>query len=236
MDTVAQYVTHVSTQMNDQRPSRAFTRWGRGLLLQYLNLGLAEIGTYRPEAFAADEKIKLVPGAVQVIDPRKTLVSLSANADGTPIIKGDTRMAAAYNAYSVCTPQPRMVNGEAKYLVRTYSIDDKNGHKFYVDPPVPPGMTVFVDGTVTGQIPNYTLADWDKSVAMESKYSANLIDYMMACAYALDAESPQSRANSQQLYRKFYDVMGVKYRQESKYRAGYYLGEVGTGDPQAGNR
>lgn len=236
MDTVAQFVTHVSTQMNDQRPGRAFTRWGRGLLLQYLNLGLAEIGTYRPEAFAADEKIQLVPGAVQTIDARKTLVSLSSNNDGTPIIKGDTTMAAAFNAYAVCPPQYRMVNGEAQYIVRTYSIDDKNGHKFYVDPPVPQGMTITVNGTVTGSIPDYTLADWDKPIAMESKYKANLIDYMMACAFGLDTESAQSRVQSQQLYGKFYDVMGVKYRQESKYRAGYYLGQVGTGDPQAGNR
>lgn len=236
MQTVGQFVTYVSTQMNDQRPSRAFTRWGRGLLLEYLNLGTTEIGTYRPEAFAKDELITLVPGSTQAADPGKTLVGLSSNLDGTPILPGDIAMATAFNAYAVCPIEPRIINGEAAYLVRSYAFDKQNSHKFYVDPPVPKGLVVKVNATVTGDIPQYTLADWDKPLVMESKFNGSLVDYMQACAFGLDMESAQSRANSQQLYRKFYDVMGVKYKMESKYRSGFYLGEVGTGDPQAGNR
>jgi hypothetical protein len=234
MDTVGQYVTHVSGQMNDQRPSRAFTRWGRGLLLDYLNLGLTEIGAYRPEAFAKDEITTLVAGATQTIDASKTLIGLSSNMDGTPILPGDIEMATAFNAYAICPIEPRIINGKANYLVRSFAFDSKNTHKFYVDPPVPKGMTVQVNATVTGDVPQYTLADWDKPVEMESKFDASLIDYMMAKAFELDMESAQSRTNSQGLFKKFYDVMGVKYRVESKYRSGNYLGEVGP-NPRAGN-
>lgn len=148
MDTVGQYVTHVSTQMNDQRPGRAFIRWGRGLLLDYLNLGLTEIATYRPEAFAKDEPITLVAGATQTVDASKTLIALSSNLDGTPIIAGDIDMATAFNAYAVCPIEPRIINGVANYLVRTFAFDSRNSHKFYVDPPVPPGMKIIVNGTV----------------------------------------------------------------------------------------
>lgn len=69
---------------------------------------------------------------------------------------------------------------------------------------------------------------------MESKFDGDLVDYMMAKAFELDQESAQSRTNSQTLFKKFYDVMGVKYKMESKYRSGNYLGAVGP-DPRAGN-
>jgi hypothetical protein len=234
MDTVGQYVTHVSTQMNDQRPSRAFTRWGRGLLLDYLNLGLNEIGTYRPEAFAKDVIIDLVAGATQTTDYSKTIVALSSNMDGTPILPGDIEMATAFNAYAICPIEPRIINGEARYLVRSFALDKHNKHKFYVDPPVPKGLVVQVNASITGEVPQYTLADWDKPIVMESKFSGDLVDYMMAKAFELDMESAQSRSNSQSLFKKFYDVMGVKYKMESRYRSGNYLGEVGS-NPRAGN-
>ena len=236
MRTVGQYITHVSTQMNDQRPGRAFTRWGRGLLLEYLNLGLAEIGTYRPEAFAKDLEITLQAGATQSVQPGVTLLGLSANEDGTPINKGDAIMANAYNAYSVCKSGVVFVDGNPVYLVRSFSIDKNDSSKFYVDPPVPKGLTPKVVASVTGAPDNYTLANWDNDIFLASKYKANLIDYMMACAYGLDRESAESRIRSDSLYRRFYDVMGVKYRQESRHNSGYYLGKVGTGDPQAGAR
>lgn len=234
MNTVGEFVTHVSTQMNDQRPNRAFTRWGRGLLLDYLNLGLTEIGTYRPEAFAQDEVVTLVAGATQAADFSKTLIGLSSNMDGTPILEGDIDMATAFNAYAVCPIEPRIIDGTARYLVRSYAFDKHNSHKFYVDPPVPPGLTVQVNATVTGDVPQYKLADWNKKVVMESKFAGSLVDYMLAKAFELDQESAQSRTNSQGLFKKFYDIMGVKYRQESKFRSGNYLGTVGA-DPRAGN-
>ena len=65
MKTVGEYVTHASRQLNDQRPNSAFTRWGRGLLWDDLELGLGEIATYRPEAFATEIDHPLVPGSAQ---------------------------------------------------------------------------------------------------------------------------------------------------------------------------
>lgn len=237
MQTVGQYVTHVSTQLNDQRPNRAFTRWGRGLLLEYFNLGMSEIGTYRPEAFASDIDLKLVPGALQSVARGVSLSAISSNKNGPPINKGDITMATAFGAYSPCRSSGiSMVKGNATFYVRSYAIDNADSHKFYVDPPVPEGLDVYVRATVMGAPKEYTLADWNEVVDIQSKYQASLVDYMLACAYGLDQESPESRSHSDRLYKKFYDVMGVKYRQESKYRSGYYLGKVGSGDPQAGAR
>ncbi len=210
---------------------------GARLTLEYLNLGIAEIGAYRPEAFSKDVDLKLVAGALQSVEPGVSLASISSNTDGTPVIEGDINMATSFNAYSLCKSSGvRMVNGNPVFYVRTYSIDKLNQHKFYVDPPVPAGLDTYVKATIMGAVKEYTLADWDKDIGIHNKYSASLVGYMLASAYALDQESPESRANSQSLFRKFYEVMGVKYKQESKYRSGYYLGKTGSGDAQAGGR
>ena len=237
MKTVSQFITHASTQLNDQRPGRAFTRWGRGLLLEYLNLALAEIATYRPEAFSKEIDISLVAGAAQSIDPGNSLIAITANSDGTPVGEGDANMATAFNRYAVCSADALvMVEGTPTYLVRTFSIDKNNANKFYVDPPVPKGLTPTVKATIMGGATDYKLTDWDFDIFVAAKYKASIIDYMLACAYGLDRESPTSMARSERLYRRFYDVMGVKYRQESKFKSGYYLGKTGSGDPQAGAR
>lgn len=237
MKTVGEYVTHASRQLNDQRPNRAFTRWGRDLLLDYLVLGLGEIATYRPEALATEIEHTLTPGAVQTVDTKYTIVNVVANEDGTPIVEGDTRMASAFGAYAVCEDSGiSFVKGNPVYHARTYSVDKGNASTFYLDPPAPKGMEVKVKINVTGDSLNYGLEDWNKELRVSHKFSAVLIDYILACAYGLDMESPQSRARSDSLYRRFYDIMGVKYRQESKFKSGYYLGELGTKDIQAGNR
>lgn len=237
MKTVGEYLTHASKQLNDQRPNRAFTRWGRGLLLDYLKLGLGEIATYRPEAFATEIDHPLVPGSAQSVDPAYVITNIVSNSDGTPINEGDVKMAAAFGAYAVCKDAAVVFEkGVPIYRARTYSVDKGNANQFFVDPPVPKGLAASLRINVTGVGMEYTLADWNKELRISYKYAACLIDYVLACAYGLDMESPQSRARSDTLYRRFYDIMGVKYRQEAKFKSGYYLGDVGTKDPQAGNR
>lgn len=231
METVGEYVTHVSTQLNDQRYGRAFTRWGRALLLEYLNLGLSEIGIYRPEAFAATREITLSPGIEQTLEDGVSLRSISSNVGGPPVTEGDFTMARAFMTYDICPPSPKFVNGNPVFFIRSFAVDKDNPKKFYVEPAVPAGLTVRVNATILGETPQYTLADWGKDIAMEIKFANNLIDYMMAKAYRLDKESPESRANSDSLFRTFYTSMGVKYKQESKYRADKYLAkdkEVGA--------
>lgn len=237
MRTVGQFVTHVSTQLNDQRPSRAFTRWGRGLLLEYMNLALAEIATYRPEAFARRVKFELQPGNVQIIPDEWDVTSVESNVNGAAVVRGDTVMANAYNTYAICKSTPVTVrDGDSVYNVKTFSLDPDNPRILYVDPPVPKGIEAEVYLNVMTAPEELTLANWNSAVGISHKFKASMVDYMLASAYTLDTESPQSRARSDQLYDKFYKVMGVKYKQESRYRAGYYLGKVGIGDPQAGNR
>lgn len=224
MDTVGEYITHTSTQLNDQRFGRTFTRWGRGLLLAYLNLGLSEIATYRPEAFATEKKVTLQPGSVQSID-KGTITSVVSNIGGPPVSEGDFDLANAFMAYDICPPKVQFKNGNPIFYVRSYSVDKSDPTKFYVAPPVPSGVKVDVLLNLMQGPTEYTLEDWDESLDMDNKYANNLIDFMCAKAYEVDMESAQSRHNSDSMYHRFYTSMGIKYKRESSYRAGNYLAD-----------
>lgn len=232
METVGEYITHVSTQLNDQKHDHAFTRWGRGLLLSYLNNGLSEIAAYRPEVFTEVKELSLVAGSRQSI-LSGVIASPVGNADGTPISDMDIELTKSFNTYDMCPPGVKFVNGNPRYVVRSLGVDNTNQHVYYVDPPVPDGMgDVTIKANVIGNAPIYTLEDWDDRVDLDGIFSNPLISYMLAQAYRLDNESANSRANSTALYKQFYSVMATNYKMQAKYSGGNYLAEdkaVGNG-------
>jgi len=201
--------------------------------LDYLNRALSEIGTYRPEAFSVPTELTLVPGVEQFANTGTGIIDVYANVDGPVIRKADGSISNAFAVYDICPPAPKFVRGTPEFWVRSVSIDPNNTGTFYVEPPIPNGITVKVKALIPGDTPQYGLVDWDKKLGMPHKFDNNLIDFVLGCAYGLDTESPESRANSDMYYKRFYTAMGVKYKQESKFRSGNYLGQVGAGNPRA---
>lgn len=233
MQTVGEYVTHVSSQLNDQRYGRAFTRWGRGLLLGYMNLGIAEIGTYRPEAFAKHVTVTLRQGSLQTIDWKTDVQAIYANVGGPRVTAMDQSMADAFAQYDASPADVPFKNGAPQYWVRSYYVNKDNAKVFTVDPPVPPGVTAAVHVIVQGVTPQYTLADWDSTLEVNSNYINNVIDFMLAKAYEIDTESTSAAKHSEELYTRFYQVLGVNYKRMAQFKSGYYQGQPGTGEPRA---
>ena len=232
MQTVGDYVTHVSSQLNDQRYGRAFTRWGRGLLLDYMNLGLAEIGTFRPEAFAKHIVVTLQPGSLQTIDWKTDVQAVYANVGGPRVTKMDQSMADAFAQYDQSPADVPFVNGAPQYFVRSYYVNKDNAKVFTVDPPVPHGVSASVHVIVQGQTPQYALSDWDSTLQVSANYINNVIDFMLAKAYEIDTESTSASQKSQELFQRFYKVLGVNYARYAQFKSGYYGGQPGTGEPR----
>lgn len=224
MQTVGEYVTQASTRLNDQRQGRTFTRWGRALLLTYLNLGLAEIAAYRPEAFATTQAITLAPGVVQTI-PAGAIQRVVSNEDGTPISEGDYGMAAAFAAYDPCPSSVSFKDGNPVIRIQSYAVDQADTRRFYVDPAVPAGVTAKVNIAVIGAAPQYALADWNNHIRLDLKFSNDLLNFMAAKGFGMNQDSRQSMHNSDSLYRLFYTSMGAKYKRDVKYMSGNYLAD-----------
>lgn len=232
MNTVGQIITHVSGQLNDQGFKLEFVRWTRELQLEYVNQALKEIGAYRPDAFTVTAEITLVAGIKQSVAAYKTLKDLH-DGNGLPIQSGDAAILKSFVGYDYCTPRVQFKNGAPVYNVKSFAVSGSDIKTFYVSPAVPAGLSPKVIATLIGEAPELTLADWDTKLEMQDKYYNNLLDFMQARAYELDSESPNSRANSQMYFQRFYSAMGVKYKVDSAVKSGFWKGQVGTGDPRA---
>lgn len=234
MNTVGQYLTHASTQLNDQRYGRAFTRWGRGLLLEYLNLGLSEIATYFPDDFTAELEVTLKPGREQSIDSINRIISVTNNSDGSPLVKMDQDLSDGFAIYDICGPSITFVNGSPVYRATSYAVKKENPRSFVVEPAVPDGLEPKVIVTVDGAALSFSLSDWDNSHNIPAKYFNALMDFILGKALALNKESASSQTESRECFRRFYSVLGINYKQSSRFGSGYYRGEMGDGDKRAG--
>ncbi len=233
MRTVGQTVLAVSRQLTDQRRTHEYTRWSREVLMDYLNRGLKEISAYRPEAFARTFEMQLQKGRVQQAPDGAVVHSISTDEKGNMVHDADASLLKSFSAYSTCKATPQIVKGVLQYQLRSFSRDENDPSIFYVSPPVPAGVTAKVNVQVDSEPPEYTLGDWGVELAIKPKFYNNLITYMLACAYQMDAESQVSAAKSQRLFQLFYQTMGAKYKIDSARNSGYYMGEVGTGDPRS---
>lgn len=234
MNTVGQYLTHASTQLNDQRYGRAFTRWGRGLLLDYMNLGLAEIGTYFPDDFTKEIEVTLKPGREQSIDGASRIVSVNNNSDGSPITEMDETLSNSFAIYDICPADISFAGGSPVYRAVSYAVRKDNPRGFIVEPSVPNGMAPIVLVSVDGAVTQFALSDWDNPHNIPAKYTNALMEFILGKAHGLNQESVASRALSQDHFQRFYSVLGINYKKSSSYGSGYYNGKVGDGDRRAG--
>lgn len=227
---IKDFITLASTQLNDQRYNRAFVRWGRDLLLDYLNLGLNELSVYFPNDFTLLIPITLVPGRNQSVPYPAGVSSIDSNQDGSPIVEMDAVLASSFGAYDFCAPAIPFVNGDPQYRVISYATKPENVKLFVVDPPVPPGMSPVVNAFISGQCPTYDESNWNDEFAIATKYYPCLIDYILGSAKEINTESANAQRESIEHFTRFYQVCGVNYRQTSRFRSGYYEGQFGQGD------
>lgn len=233
MITVGKVVENVSSQLNDQQSQREYARWTRTMLLDYLNLALSAVGSYRKDAFTGTVTIPLVAGSRQTNAGFSEIVEVVANTDGKPAHKADAAMLKAFSAYNYCPPKLQFKDGKPVYAVKSAGVDPTDPKTFYVSPPVPVGLSVSVTAKVVKSAPQYTLSDWDKPLDMDNRYLNQIYDFMQARAHELDTESVFAQQNARKFYSQFYQSLGITYKMDSAFGSGFYKGQVGTGDPRA---
>lgn len=235
--TVGEIILDVSTHLNDQQPGFPYARWTQAELLEFENDALIQVGIYRPDAYCTSTTILLTPGYLQFVPTGySVLKSCDYNATGgpcagAPIIQCDLKILRAFFKMP-CTP----TGGQQNYRVRTYAYDPANPLIFYVSPPVPTWATPEITITAVKDAPQYTLADLAVPIAIDQKYTNAIIAWMMMKAYEVDTESVSSARQAAEQRSHFYQMLGVSYKQESRFQSGYFLGQRGDKDPQASTR
>lgn len=234
--TVQTFVTQVSTQLNDQEVGFTFLRWTVLELLSYLNEALLEVCFYRPDQFTntTDIPINATQGGWQQSLPPYSRLLISINFNGAtslcpgyPITEADLSLSKTFYKQP-CGPSSL----PQTYKVLSYSYDAKRPLLFYVSPPVPGGVTSTVNATVVYDPVQYTITDFTGGVAtlpstLDPKFYNALRFFMLGKAYEVDTESQTSQAESQGYYKKFYNTLGVAYKQGGDYNKGQFLGQGG---------
>lgn len=240
MPTVKQIVLEVSKDMNDQQKNHEYVRWPIPDLLSYLRDAVASLSSFRPDAFTSTETLALQPGRMQRLpDGAVSLSSVDANTDGgeSPVLIADFKLARAFNPRNCAgSGTSNDCNGNPEYKVRTFTYDPKNPRVYYVSPPVPQGGSYTLTATVIREPTEIGNANWFEDVGVDLKYVPIIKDFMMGKAYNRDTESTSSVRTGQMHMAAYYAALGINYKQESKFHSGFYLGQRGDGDPQAGVR
>lgn len=231
--TVGNTILEASNLLNDQGVV-PYIRWTIPELVEYLNDGLIQIGIYRPDAYTSTISLTLVPGAQQILPSGISLLksidsnSINSNCVGAPITESDLDITRAFYK-KPCLPS----GGPETYRVLNFSYDSRNPKIFYVSPPVPDDVIGFqVDATIVQDAPQYTPGDLNSFILVDQKYHNAIIAWMLKRAYQVDTESETSFRMSQANAAEFYQILGVEYKQESFYKSGYWLGEIGKKDSQ----
>jgi hypothetical protein len=230
--TPAQIILSVSTSLNDQEAGGpgGYIRWPLLELLGYFNESLIEISNYRPDAFMVTADIPIIAGSQQTLNSGaySKLMSVDANGSasgcpGAPVVECDLQLSRTFYK-APCLP----TGGPAAYRVIAYAYDSENPLVFYVFPPVPAGNTSTVTATLIKFADQYNSGQTNVNIAVDQKYYDAIKFWMLARAYEVDTESGTSQGESAGYYKKFYQLFGIQYKQESDYNRGKFLGQGGA--------
>jgi hypothetical protein len=150
--------------------------------------------------------------------------------------EGDTELLKAMGS----TP-PALVrlrydsNGNVIFNVRSYSIDSTDPKTYYIDPPVPLGVSVDILASFVHNPWHYSVQELGEVVDVAPGIFNLVQDFMLGRAYEVDAESAESSRNSAKHYTHFYQFFGLNYKQTSAYQSGNYGGNTAAGTPAGGS-
>ncbi len=230
MPTLKSIVETVSRQLNDQRPGKEYTRWSRNELIEYCSEALSAVALYRPDAFSTVMDIALQPGSQQKLpDGVAALASVLSNGSGSSVgvTRDDIGLIRAFDKKS-CDYNIGC-DGTIQYSVTAYSYDGKVPGYFHVSPPVPSGVSPPIKISVSAVMepPQLTASNWLTELPVDRKYINPIMAWMLSKAYEVDTESETSRNFMAYERKEFYTMMGIKYRMDSEFNSGKYLGRKG---------
>ena len=221
-------------------------RYSKQTILNQFNMSLSALAEARPDAFKSTIEIPLVAGVfqqlpkgvtflVQVLDTAyKDESGVAKPCVSKPLVADDTYISK-FGAWGKCvSTEPAVVAGAVadpceSFKASSFSYQKKLGNFFQVTPAAPVGTKAIVMASVYKHPEKVLLKDIDTYEVCD--YVNIIFARMMANLLMLDS-ADDSLIKKHQLYnQQWLDFVRINYRSAARVGSGYYLGEVGTGDP-----
>lgn len=184
-------------------------RWPATELVTWLNAGQREIVVYRPDATSKLASVPLVAGTRQVLpaDGAK-LIDVPRNTNGPAIRLVDRKILDAQ--------LPGWHTSKGGVIVH-FMFDDRDPRAFYVYRPAANGAAVDAlysafPADVAAPAAGVQAAAVVGNIGVPDIYETALLDYVLARAYAKDAQVAGNAARAQAHYMAFGNALGVELK------------------------
>jgi len=245
-DTLEETVQKVNAYLAD----KGAVTWPEVDVTRAISDGLAAISSQRPDLFSHSQEVTLKPGARQVL-PAGTLAligdiqNICVAPDGSitngPVASSVAReeiRALQFYSDRACLPhspkalqsaQKAIGNTCARWTLSSYVYDPRDPTSLTVSPAVPEGVAPRIRVGLQGCAP---CLKWPESrtTALPCGYRAELVEYVRYVLLGMQLESESALVDSRSHFTNFASMMGIKYRQETRYGSGFFLGQKGNGD------
>lgn len=245
-DTLEDTVKKASAYVAD----KGLVAWPEGDVTRAISDGLAAISSQRPDLFSGTQEITLKPGSRQLL-PEGTLSlvgdiqNVCVAPDGSTTegsvasaVNRDELRALQYYTERRCDPyepealqaaQEAIGNTCAEWVLSSYVYDPRDPTALIVSPAVPAGVEPVIRVGLQGCAPCLKWPE-SKDAVLPCSYRAELMEYVRYVLLGMQIESESALADSRSHFTNFANMMGIKYRQETRYGSGFFLGQKGTGD------
>lgn len=200
-------VDQVGTTLNDMNPPHL--RWPVSSLLNYLTEGIAAVAQHKPAVFVVTTTLSLGPGSTQLLsDVYTRLLDIHFNinpdnSEGPNVLPGVYELQQAFQ-------KPGCRSGA---LVETFAAYPGSERYFWVDPPVPRGLTYIPKVQALVQLAPQPVTSVSQPLFMPGSspqlYQGALVDWMLYRCYAEDQQSNTSFERAQAYLQAFNQYVEV---------------------------
>lgn len=199
----------VGTLLNDMEPGNEHVRWTVPSLLGYLTEAIATCAQGKPSIFTVVDRLALGTGSTQQLPAQYSRlldIHFNVNRDGS---EGPNVLPGVYSLQQAF--QKPGCRSDA--LVEVYSAYPGSERFFWVDPPIPKGLTYtpLVEALVVlvPQIVTSAAQPLYMPGSAPELYRAALVDWVLYRCYAEDQESATSFQRSTTYLQSFQSYLGI---------------------------
>lgn len=199
----------IGTILNDMEVGFEHTRWPVPELLTYLTEATAAIAQGKPSIYYTVDRLNLAPGATQMLPEhfvRLLDVHFNINKDGSNglnVLPGVYMLQAAFQ-------KPGCISDG---LVKSYASYPGSDRFFWVDPPVPAGLTYTPQVQALLMMAPQVLTSPIQPIIFPGSnpqmFQGAMVDWGLYRCYSKDQESNTSLERSQAHLRAFQMYLGI---------------------------
>lgn len=225
--------TSIAFVLNDDEPNHEFTRYPINSVLAALNDAMCMIAKYRPDLFTEWRVVKLTAGRHQdvrgcctnvldVVEQTDEFGNIISTISGSR--RTATRAKIRWSKPSCVVPK----DAPDGYVIDYVTIDPNLNGRFEINPPVPPGTTVYARVKCVTTPKAYSGDDLDKcfngscDIAVAAKHF--VIAWMLFGDRFANASSREG--NGQWHYQQAFAILGMQMQAENRIESALNTGDT----------